>query len=72
MMTVFRERLVKLLREKRMEQKELADEIKVSSRTVSAYVTGRAYPSVEGLVKIAQTLNVSTDYLLGSSVRPKR
>jgi transcriptional regulator with XRE-family HTH domain len=51
-------------------QKYLAQAIGVSNRTVSAYINHRAVPTVPGLVRIAEVLGVSTDYLLGFTEEP--
>ena len=34
----------------------------VTQETISAYESGKAYPSVETLIKIAEFLNTSTDF----------
>ena len=46
-------------------QVDLAKQIDVKQETISAYESGKAYPSADALVKIADYLNTSTDYLLG-------
>ena len=56
----------KKIREKRnITQIRLSTGIDVSQETISAYESGRAMPSAETLVRIADFLNTSTDYLLG-------
>lgn len=60
--------LAERLRELRVEagwsQAELADKIGSDGRQVSRYENGRITPSLEALVRIAQTFNVSLDYLV--------
>ena len=57
---------IKKIREKRnITQIRLSTGIDVSQETISAYESGRAMPSAETLVRIADFLNTSTDYLLG-------
>ena len=57
---------MKKIREKRnITQIRLSTGIDVSQETISAYESGRAMPSAETLVRIADFLNTSTDYLLG-------
>ena len=57
---------IKKLRLKRkITQVDLAKQIEVKQETISAYESGKAQPSCEALVKIADYLNTSTDYLLG-------
>lgn len=46
-------------------QVDLAKQIDVKQETISAYESGKALPSADALIKIADYLNTSTDYLLG-------
>ncbi|MCM3272600.1 helix-turn-helix domain-containing protein [Paenibacillus elgii] len=58
--------ILKDLREKRgMSQPDLADKLGVTRVSISNYENGKASPSYEGLLKIADIFNVTTDYLLG-------
>ncbi len=50
-------------------QVELAKRLNVSKQSVSNWENDNIQPSIEMLIKIAKTLNVSTDYLLGLSDR---
>ena len=54
-------------KEKGLKQVDLAEKVHVSIQTISGYETGYAQPPVDILVKIADVLEVSTDYLLGRS-----
>lgn len=58
----------KKLREARMErhytQQRLADEVGVALRTYQCYEQGVREPPLDTLVKLADTLQVPTDYLL--------
>lgn len=57
---------IKELRQKRnITQIRLSTEIEVSQETISAYENGKAEPRLDNLIKIADFLNTSTDYLLG-------
>ena len=57
---------LKKIREKRkITQIKLSTEVEVSQEAISAYESGKALPSVETLIKLANYLNTSTDYLLG-------
>lgn len=59
----------KRLREMRMKrgftQQNMADKINVALRSYQCYETGTRNPSFDLLIKIADILNISTDYLLG-------
>lgn len=46
-------------------QKKLAQIVGISQQSYSDYENGRTFPDEATLVKIANALNVSTDYLLG-------
>jgi transcriptional regulator with XRE-family HTH domain len=66
-MNIFKKRLRAILCQQKIDQRELAEVIGVSNRAVSAYVTGKSYPSMENFIKIVEFLDVSADYLLGFS-----
>lgn len=56
---------IKELRKKRnVTQIRLSIAAEVSQETISAYENGKAEPKMEKLVKIADFLNTTTDYLL--------
>ena len=61
------QRLKKVLHDRGMMQKELAEKIGVSEIVISRYVHGGRIISVPILIEICKTLNVSADYLLGLS-----
>ncbi len=50
---------------KKLNQTTLGENVGVGKTTISNYETGYSLPDIETLAKIASTLNVSTDYLLG-------
>lgn len=50
-------------------QVELARRLNVSKQSVSNWENDNIQPSIEMLVKIANCLDVSTDYLLGLSTK---
>ena len=53
---------------KKMKVTEIAEIIGVSQPTMSAWEAGRADPSLENLVKLAEIYGVTTDYLLGHDI----
>lgn len=57
------ENIKQLRKEKNISQKELASLINVSQRLISNYEDGSATPTVENLIKIADTFKVSLDFL---------
>ena len=50
-----------------LRQKDLAKYLDVTDNTISYFCSGKRTPNVEQIIKIAQFLNVSTDYSLGLS-----
>lgn len=49
-------------------QKELADRVGISPSAINQYEKGDKIPSTETLVKLAQELGITTDYLLGATI----
>ena len=62
-MIVFCERVKTRMKELHISSRQLANSIGKS--TVSRYLSGNRSPKIEELVKIAEALECSTDYLLG-------
>ncbi len=58
------EKLVKLRKERRMTQEELAGMLQVSRQSVSKWETAEAIPDLEKVVALADIFGVTTDYLL--------
>lgn len=61
----FAERLRCTRIENKMSQTTLASILGVNQRTISNWERGNRSPDFDMLMKIAETLDVSTDYLLG-------
>lgn len=61
----FRQRLVDLRKDRGLTQVQLAKAINSSQRAISHYETEAAYPPVPVIAKIAKTLKVTTDELIG-------
>lgn len=64
MQEAFRKRLIELLEEKDMTQLALSELVGTTNVTISRYISGERSPRLEIVVKIAEVLEVSTDYLL--------
>lgn len=64
-MSVFSERLAKLISLRGLTQKETAIKANVTESAISYYIKGVRTPSGEVLVRIAECLSTTTDYLLG-------
>lgn len=63
-MTTFGERLKELRIRKGLTHQEIADYLGVSRSTISYYENGKNEPRIEGLIKLAELLEVSLDYLI--------
>ncbi len=66
----FPERLKQIIKENDLAVAEVAKAIDVSPKTIYAFMSGDRGPAFDRLVKLADYLNVSTDYLLGKSDEP--
>lgn len=64
---LFSERLSLLIKYNNITSAELARELEVSPALITKYTTGKASPSYENFIKIADYFNVSMDYLRGKS-----
>ena len=58
-------RLKNLRVQKGLTQEQLALRLGVTKSIISAYEAGSRFPSLDMLVKLAQSYNVSTDFILG-------
>ena len=64
-MRKFGEILAELRQDRKLTQKDLAQEMFVSVGTISNYENGVHYPDVEKLISLADFFGITTDYLLG-------
>lgn len=63
----FSERLKKLRKDSGFTQVDVAEKLGISQPAYASWERGIKKPTQENLVKIAQVLNVSVDYLVGNS-----
>ena len=61
----FGERLREILKQKGISQEKLKKELPVSSSLIYKWLTGKSKPYPTTLVRLANYLDVSVDYLLG-------
>ncbi len=64
-MSDFSARVVRLRKERKLTQKEMAEALELSRQTVSNWEKGKIEPNIGVLSKIAAYFGVSTDFLLG-------
>lgn len=64
--TMFIRRLTLLMEEKDLTQTELAAKVGITNVTISRYLSGERKPRIEIVTKLAEELNTTVDYLLGS------
>ena len=62
---MFSSRLNTVRKSKGYTAQQMADALQTGIRNYRKYESGHANPTLEGLIKIADILDVSTDYLLG-------
>lgn len=63
----FSERLKNLRKQAHLTQVDVAEKLGISQPAYASWERGVKKPTQENLVKIAQILNVSVDYLVGNS-----
>ena len=63
----FSERLKKLRKQAQLTQVDVAEKLGISQPAYASWERGVKKPTQKNLVKIAQVLNVSVDYLVGNS-----
>ncbi|MBQ4088733.1 MAG: helix-turn-helix transcriptional regulator [Clostridia bacterium] len=61
--------LKELRKQANITQQSLSEKLCIAVRTLQCYEQGVREPSLEMLIKIADTLNVSTDQLLGRNIQ---
>lgn len=64
--SIFFERLTSL----NISNKDLSQNVGVSSGNISDWKSGRSKPNIDTMIKIADYLNISIDYLLGRTDNP--
>ena len=64
-MTIFSERIKRLRKNKGLKQQELAEILGIKRNTYSDWENGKTEPSFENLIKLADLLEVSLDWLFG-------
>ena len=64
-MTIFSERIKRLRKNKGLKQQELAEILGIKRNTYSDWENGKTEPSFENLIKLADLLEVSIDWLFG-------
>lgn len=64
-MRVFSENMKRLMGERKITQKEIADTLDISKQSVSDYVNGKRYPNKELRFRIAFILGVKSDWMIG-------
>ena len=55
-------------KEKGLTQKQLADTLKVSNKTISKWETGEGFPDITTLPILSETLSITVDELLGGNL----
>ena len=63
----FAERLKTLRKQGKLTQAQIAEKLNISQQAYASWERGVKKPTQDNLVKIAQILNVSIDYLVGNS-----
>ena len=64
--------LKKIVKEKNKSLTSLAVELEISREAVSQYISGKIKPKTSTIIKMAEILNTSTDYLLDITNNPNK
>ena len=70
MENIFKERLKAARELRNLSQSELAEKAKLQPSAISHFETGTRSPSFDNLKRLADALDVTTDYLVGRSESP--
>ncbi len=60
--------LKELRKEKKLTQTELASKLDISQKSYSNWESGKAEPTLDNIIKLANILDTTTDELLGRKV----
>lgn len=60
----FSDRLLALIRLNNKSNKEVCENVGISTQSLNNYLTGRRVPHTDVIISLAKYLNTSTDYLL--------
>jgi len=60
----FEDKIKSLRKEKNWTQKELAEKLNVSDKTISSWETGRTYPDIDSLIQLADLFDLTLDELI--------
>ena len=61
----FEEKVIELMKQEGLSQKQLAEKINVTEASISRYLKGERVPRIDVIVKLANVFNVSIEYLQG-------
>lgn len=60
----FEDKIKSFRKEKGWTQKELAEQLNVSDKTISSWETGRTYPDLDSLIQLADLFDLTLDELI--------
>ena len=67
---MFKDRFVQILQEKKISSYKLTKDTGISNGLISDWKKGKRTPASENLIKLADYLDLSVDYLLGRTDNP--
>lgn len=67
---IFQERLVEARKKRGLSQDDLANKTKLQASAISHFETGSRKPSFDNLKRLADALEITSDYLLGRTDDP--
>ena len=60
-------KLKEIREDKKLQQKDIAKELKRTVACISSWETGKTEPSLDDIIRLSNVLDVSIDYLLGKT-----
>ena len=64
---IFSKRFRQLLNDNKLDLQKLSDEIGIARSTMNDWKLGKKMPGADGVRKLADYFNITTDYLLGKT-----
>ena len=67
---LLKEKAVQLMREQKLNQKQLAEKTSITEASISKYLSGERTPRIDVAVKLAKALNTSVNFLFDNGTTP--
>ena len=65
------ERIFRLMKEQKLNQKQLAEKASITEASLSKYLSGERTPRIDVIVKLAKALDTTVNFLLDDETAPE-